>query len=55
VTERLSTYGQQARLHDIMRRHVRAEDSELTDDAFVRAVLKRYEDARGEALIDPNE
>lgn len=50
-----TTYGQRARFYDIMRRHVRAEDGELTDDAFVRAVFKRYEDARGEPLIDPNE
>jgi hypothetical protein len=43
------------RLLEILRRHIRAEDSEKTDDAFVRAVMARYQFWREQPLIDPNE
>jgi len=38
-----------------MRRHIHAADWGLSDDEFVRAVMGRYEQGRGTALIDPNE
>ena len=43
------------RLQQIMRRHVRDEDRHLSDDALVRVVFARYEDAYRQPLIDPNE
>ena len=43
------------RYFEIMRRHVRAEDWGLSDDEFIRTVMRRYEQGRGLALIDPNE
>ncbi len=43
------------RLLDILRRHIRTEDSELTDRAFALAVLERYLAADAQYLIDPNE
>lgn len=46
---------QRARLMDLLRRHVRETDALLSDDAFVRAVLGRHEEARAALLIDPNE
>jgi hypothetical protein len=46
---------QRDRFLRIMARHVRAEDSGLSDDAFFRAVTKRYEAGRTQPLIDPNE
>jgi hypothetical protein len=46
---------QRQRLDKIIGRHVRDEDDALTDDAFVRAVMARYEAGRRDLLIDPNE
>jgi hypothetical protein len=43
------------RLLDILRRHIRLDDSQVSDDDFVRRVMRRYEAARGDYLIDPNE
>ncbi len=43
------------RYFEIMRRHVLVSDWGLSDDEFVRAVMRRYEQGRGLALIDPNE
>ena len=43
------------RLFEILRRHVRDTDDELTDDEMVRVVVQRYRQERGWPLIDPNE
>ena len=43
------------RLSDILRRHLRKEDAELSDHGLVLAVLKRYLASREEYLIDPSE
>lgn len=43
------------RYFEIMRRHIHAADWCLSDDEFVLAVMGRYEQGRGLALIDPNE
>lgn len=43
------------RLLDILARHVDTEDEGLSDDAFVRKVMVRYEKSREDYLIDPNE
>lgn len=45
----------QLRFLEIMRRHVHADDVHLTDDEMVRAVMRRYEAAREQPLVDPNE
>lgn len=50
-----SVVDQRARFNELMRRHVREEDKALTDDGFVRMVIYRYEQARSDYLIDPNE
>lgn len=47
---------QRERYAKIMRRHIRQDDDHpLTDDAFVRKVMARYEAERGVPLVDPNE
>ncbi len=46
---------QAERLNDILRRHVRAWDAELSDHDFVLAVHKRYLASREDYIIDPNE
>ena len=43
------------RLNELLRRHVREEDTVFTDDEFVKRVLNRYELFRQQVLIDPNE
>ena len=43
------------RFNGIMRRHIERDDIHLTDDEFVRVVMRRYEKARERPLIDPNE
>jgi hypothetical protein len=43
------------RLGHILFWHTRPEDSQLTDDAFIRAVMARYDQHRGKVLVDPNE
>lgn len=45
----------QLRFLEIMRRHVETDDVHLSDDELVRAVMRRYEKARQDYLIDPNE
>ena len=46
---------QRLRFFEIMRRHVREEDGNLTDLELVRAVYERWERSLSDALIDPNE
>lgn len=43
------------RLVRILKRHVRDEDANLTEDAFIRTVMARYAKERHAPLIDPNE
>ena len=45
----------QERMFDILRRFVKAEDFNVTDDILVRQVFNRYSADRGVYLIDPNE
>ena len=45
----------QERLWDILRRFVKAEDYDVTDDVLVRQVFNRYSADRDIYLIDPNE
>ena len=45
----------QTRFHEIMRRHIERDDVHLSGDEMVRAVMRRYERARQQPLIDPNE
>lgn len=47
--------AQRQRFMEIMRRHVLARDVDLSDEAFVRTVFKRWELDRSAPLIDPNE
>lgn len=46
---------QRMRFNQIMRRHIRSTDGELSDDAFKKAVDARYNKEREQPLIDPNE
>ena len=46
---------QRVRMNDILRRHVRAEDTDLSDTEFVLAVFQRFRKSREDALIDPAE
>jgi hypothetical protein len=48
-------FVQRQRFNEIMRRHVRADDANLSDDELARTVLNRYLKDRGLPLIDPNE
>ena len=48
-------FDQRQRLFELLRRHVRVEDTNLTDDQLVRSVYARYVIDRDLALIDPNE
>jgi len=43
------------RLAHLLGWHTQLEDTSLTDDEFVRAVINRYLKHRGLALIDVNE
>ena len=43
------------RLIRVLGRHVREEDTEKSDDDFVRELFKRYEYWRSQPLIDPAE
>lgn len=45
----------QQRLHEILRRHVRDEDSGLSDHELVTTVIARYYIERDGYLVDPNE
>ena len=53
--EKRDGINQRKRLYKILRRHVREEDADLTDDEQVYAVVNRYRKERGQPLIDPNE
>lgn len=46
---------QRQRLLEILRRHVRADDADLSDHDFLSQVWGRYAEARSAPLIDPNE
>lgn len=46
---------QRERLSELLRRHVREEDSKLSDMDFVKAVLKRLKEQRGWEIVDPAE
>lgn len=48
-------FEQRERYREIMRRHVSAEDSSLTDTDFVHQVYRRYARWREVPLIDPSE
>ena len=43
------------RLGSILYRHVKEEDADLSDHAFMKAVARRYLLSRKTPLIDPNE
>lgn len=47
--------AQRERFELMMRRFVRESDAELSDDAMVREVMKRYEADRRLPLIDVSE
>ena len=49
------TLALRQRLLEILKRHLRAEDAVLSDDAFIRQVMARYHKEREQPLIDPNE
>ena len=48
-------YSVRNRLEEILRRHAKAEDYDLSDHDLVMRVMARYERARRDLLIDPNE
>jgi hypothetical protein len=43
------------RLLEILRRHTQPDDIHLTDHDFIMRVFWRYQEARDQPLIDPNE
>jgi hypothetical protein len=48
-------HQQRMRFFEIMRRHVREEDKELTDREFVRTVYERWERSLLDYIVDVNE
>ncbi len=48
-------HQQRVRLNDILRRHVRGEDSSLSDLKLIEAVYQRWMASLSDALIDPAE
>lgn len=48
-------HQQRVRMTEILRRHVRAEDKNISDCEFIAVVMERYIAALNLALIDPNE
>ncbi len=48
-------HQQRVRLNDILRRHVRGEDSDLSDLKLIEAVYQRWMASLSDALIDPAE
>jgi hypothetical protein len=48
-------HQQRVRMNELLRRHVRAEDKNLTDAEFALAMFNRWRQSRDDALIDPAE
>jgi hypothetical protein len=49
------THAVRTRLLEILRRHTDPDDIHLSDHEFVTRVFARYQKARAQPLIDPNE
>ena len=51
----LDLHQQRVRMSEILRRHVRTEDKDLSDLKLIEAVYQRWIASLSDALIDPAE